>query len=1054
MLFYFCILNLLTLCYSNLLSKSPTTALGSSHAMEVHDVLKSYNVDLKSGLSTLTGEKCLEIYGKNALEEEPSKGIGALLMEHLNDRLVQLLLVVTIVSGVLAYQENDVHAYVEPLSIFAILVINSIVSTMQASSANESMRALQKMQPYNACVLRNGEWIDDFPAQLLVPGDIIQLRVGDRIPADCRICELLSTTLLVNEAPLTGESEQCLKDIDPVSIDSNIHERQCICFQGCTISGGSCIAMVISTGKGTEMGKISNGVQKAIINTYNTKTPLMLSLEKLGDQLSYAVISICGLMWMINIPRFQDAMFTSRKQGALHFAKAAIALGVAAIPEGLPAVITLCLSLSTFNMAKKNIFVRKLSSIETLGCTSVICTDKTGTLTANRMTVTNLLHFNNDDESSDFNFERYDISSSTIDLTKKSSDYENKSLRFMSLISSMCNDARIKTNQETFECIGDPTEGALLILSEKLWYYTSSSPLNYENPENNNNENYDKSKRFWQSSFNRIASLEFNRDRKSMSVLVKPKTEENSTDNLLSENMLLVKGAAEAIIDRSKYYLTPDGSKEIITPDIRQKLFDEVSNLQSKPLRVLGLAYHESDALKKYDLHDLESNEVRQNQYLSNSTTFVEIENDMILVGFCGIEDPVRAEVAPAITKCYEAGVRVIMITGDSKATAASIASRTGILSAEASNDKQQHVFTSKEFFSFSRVLQLDILKQGNKVFCRAEPTDKQLLIQMLNDLGHVVCMTGDGINDAPALQQANIGIAMGITGTEVAKGAADMVLADDNFATIVTAIEEGRTIYKNMQSFISFLLSTNIGEVFLVVLSNLLGLPEPLAPLHLLWVNLITDGPPAIALGFNPPDSAVMSENPRNPNEHLISITLARRYLITGIYVAIATTASYAWSFYDQGISFSLLRNWRQCVKHNNAILPEGTIINGDASTPTTILSELDNDSLLCQISGMTSHPQTFALTVLVCMELVKALSAVSLTQSLIAIPPWTNPHLIIGVFIPFLLHLLLLYCPMIRDTFSLSPLSLREWGMVGVFAFPILFLEEILKFIERRFV
>ena len=1044
MIFSFCILSLLTPCYGNLLNISPTTSFGSPHAMEVHDVLKSYSVDLKSGLSTLLGEKRLEIYGKNALEEEPSKGIRALLMEHLNDRLVQLLLIVTIISGVLAYQENDIHAYVEPLSIFAILVINSIVSTMQASSANESMRALQKMQPYNACVLRNGEWIDNFPAENLVPGDIIQLRVGDRIPADSRVCELLSTTLLVNEATLTGESEQCLKDIDPVSIDSNIHERECICFQGCTISGGSCVAMVISTGKATEMGKISNGVQQAVVNTYNTKTPLMLSLEKLGDQLSYSVIIICGIMWMINIPRFQDAIFTSRKQGALHFAKAAIALGVAAIPEGLPAVITLCLSLSTFNMAKKNIFVRKLSSIETLGCTSVICTDKTGTLTANRMTVSNLLLFNNDADSSDINFERYDISPSPlVDLKVNTSNYENKSLKFLSLISSLCNDARIKINRDKFECIGDPTEGALLLLSEKLWPHITSSSLLQGNQDLISENFSDNSRRFWQNSFDRIASLEFNRDRKSMSVLVKSSSGGESDGIISSGNMLLVKGAAESIIDRSKFYQTPDGSINIITSEMRLKLYDEVRNLQSKPSRVLGLAYQNSETLQKYDMHNLESTEVKKNRFLSNSSTFVEIESELILVGFCGIEDPVRDEVALAITKCDKAGVRVVMITGDSKATAASIASRTGILSTNAIDNKHEHVFTSKEFFSFPRAQQLNILKQGNKVFCRAEPTDKQLLIQMFHELGHIVCMTGDGVNDAPALQQANIGIAMGITGTEVAKGAADMVLADDNFATIVTAIEEGRTIYKNMQSFISFLLSTNIGEIFLVVSSNLMGLPEPLTPLHLLWVNLITDGPPAIALGFNPAEFAIMSENPRDPNKPLISLTLARRYLVTGLYVAFATIASFIWSFNDQGISFSILRNWRLCDKSH--VIPEVAVEN--SSNPTSSL--VDN---VCQISGMTAHPQTFALTVLVCIELMKALSAVSLTQSLIKIPPWTNPHLLAGVAIPFLLHLLLLYCPLICDAFSLSPLCLREWGMVGVFSLPILFLEEILKFMERN--
>jgi Ca2+-transporting ATPase len=450
-----------------------------------------------------------------------------------------------------------------------------------------------------------------------------------------------------------------------------------------------------------------------------------------------------------------------------------------------------------------------------------------------------------------------------------------------------------------------------------------------------------------------------------------------------------------------------------MTDSIRSQVNEKVREMAKRPLRCLALAYKEGETLDNELATACTVQQAASLPQLANSTAFIDLESDLVLVGICGIKDPARPEAAEAIQRCKEAGVRVMMMTGDSKDTAVAIARDVNILTSEEA-ESGSNAFTGQEFFSLPAHVQLELLHTGNMVFCRTEPQDKQRLISMLKKLNEIVAMTGDGVNDAPALQQADIGIAMGRTGTEVAKSAADMVLSDDNFVSIVNGVEEGRNIFANMQTFVCFLISCNIGEIATIFFATLLGLPEPLTALHLLWINLVTDGPPATALGFNPPDAGVMKKKPRPAGESIMSPWLLTRYIITGTYVGFATVGAFVWWFLDKGVSFHQLLKWGKCSETNADfdIFPEGVISTCE----------------LFQRAHLAT-PQSVSLSVLVTMEMLKALSAVSLNSSLLQLPPWKNPWLLLGVAVPFLLHIAVLYVRPFAQLFGLAPLSAKEW-------------------------
>ena len=596
-------------------------------------------------------------------------------------------------------------------------------------------------------------------------------------------------------------------------------------------------------------------------------------------------------------------------------------------------------------------------------------------------------------------------------------------------VSALCNDAKIvlkkDTELNTYERVGEPTEAALITLTEKL-------------NERNGIEDAMSCSQSLRDKWRRTATLEFSRDRKSMGVLCKP------VQSTRAGNRLLVKGAPNLLINRCTHVKLRNGKVVKLTGALRREVENKVSNLAGKPLRMLGLAIKETvfldRSLKQYngtEAFNRNKDELqKKHPLLDNPDKYSSIESGLTLVGLVGIKDPARPEVAESIIKCSNAGIRVIMITGDAKDTAVAIAKDVNIFPKDAKTVK---AFEGKEFFEKTKQEQLDLLRKDNLIFCRAEPSDKQELVVLLQSLGEIPAMTGDGVNDAPALQQSAIGIAMGITGTEVAKEASDMILADDDFSTIVNAVEEGRCIYANMQAFICFLISCNIGEIFTILIATLFGFPEPLTAMHLLWVNLVTDGPPATALGFNPPSPDVMTKHPRPVDEPIMSKWLLTRYFVTGLYVGLATVGVFVNYYITQGISLNDLSSWSKCGLWG--------VKSG--------LTKADCESLF-EGTGR-ALPQTLALTTLVCMEMIKALSAVSVDSSIFLVPPTKNKWLLLGVVAPIMMHLGVLYSekigvPSLGTSFGLVPLSIVDWITVFKFSFPILIVDEVLKAIGRQ--
>jgi len=1029
-------------------------------------------------------------YGPNALESSPGKSTWQLILEQFEDRLVQILLGVAILSGIFSYLELGDHpwyqSFVEPMVILAILIMNAAVGVWQSQSAQGSLEALQKMQPAVATVLRDGVWKAGMDAAQLVPGDILEIRVGDKIPADARLLSLLSSSMQVDEGSLTGESVTVSKfPGDEGLVDSNLalQDQRGMLYSGTMVTSGSGRAIVVQTGMTSQMGKIQQGVTQA--KEDQPKTPLAIKLDEFGNTLTVIIGFICLLVWVISIPKMDDPSFSSPWEGAIYFAKVSVALGVAAIPEGLPAVITLCLSLGTRRMAQRNVIVRKLPSVETLGCVSVICTDKTGTLTTNEMTVVSLVLMEQDESQGSSGLKEHFVEGTSYtpvgNVDGISSDGEVKDIPAgavadVAAVCALCNDAKIighdRTEvssgedgfddqerskrkkkstakvEKTFERVGEPTEAALCVLAEKLGgmsHYMDRGHIDEDGlhvnvpPSILANANVNE----WRIFHPRQATLEFNRDRKSMSVLCEYPRKTSKKDSRgpgysKHGNRLLVKGAPNLLINRCTHVKLRDGTVKKITGEMRRAIEAKTTELAKRPLRCLALAVKENQYLES-SLRGFESTsegDVAKHPLLSDPKRYKDVESGLTLVGIVGIKDPARPEVAESIKKCTEAGIRVMMITGDAKDTAVAIARDVNIFPPVQEGEVLK-AFEGREFFLKSDEEQLEILKSDNIVFCRAEPADKHKLIKMLQSLNEIPAMTGDGVNDAPALQQAAIGVAMGITGTEVAKEAADMILADDNFATIVVAVEEGRRIYSNMQAFICFLISCNIGEICAILFATIAGFPEPLTAMHLLWVNLVTDGPPATALGFNPAAPDLMLQKPRPSDEPIMTRWLLTRYCLTGLYVGLATVGIFVGHYLNQDISLGQLASWSQCGGNWS---PKG------GAEMCTALFEGSGRAL----------PQTLSLTTLVCMEMFKALSAVSVDNSLFRVGPLENPWLILGVSVPFLLHLAVLYSaklgfPGLGDAFGMVPLSIENWLSVLCWALPILVVEEILKAVGR---
>nr|XP_039253740.1 sarcoplasmic/endoplasmic reticulum calcium ATPase 1-like [Styela clava] len=979
------------------------------------EVVKHFGVSESLGLTLEQVKKNRKKYGPNELPAEEGKPLWQLVVEQFEDLLVRILLLAAVISFILAlFEEGDdtVTAFVEPFVILLILIANAIVGIWQERNAESAIEALKEYEPEIGKVIRNDKaTVQRILAKDIVPGDIVEVAVGDKVPADIRLTQIRSTTLRVDQAILTGESVSVIKHTDPVPDPRAVNQdKKNMLFSGTNIASGKAVGIVVGTGSNTEIGKIRDEMAE----TETEKTPLAQKIDEFGEQLSKIITIICIAVWAINIGHFNDPIHGgSWIKGAIYYFKIAVALAVAAIPEGLPAVITTCLALGTRRMAKKNSIVRSLPSVETLGCTSVICSDKTGTLTTNQMSACRMFVVDNVTGDDNIKFRQFSISGSTYEprgeVTENGKPVnagKSEACVEMATICALCNDSSLDYNEAkgVYEKVGEATETALTVLCEKLNVFnTDVSQLSKHDRANACNEEI---KKLTEKQF----TLEFSRDRKSMSVYCLPRESTGPK--------MYVKGAPEGMLERCSY-VRIGKDRQPMTPKLKDHILQLVAEYGTG-----------RDSLRCLALGTIDNPVNPKDMDLADSTKFIEYESGITFVGIVGMLDPPRVEVYDAIQQCKSAGIRVIVITGDNKATAEAICRRIGVF--EEHENTEGLSFTGREFDKLTTEQQRQACLDG-KLFARVEPAHKSKIVEYLQANGDVTAMTGDGVNDAPALKKAEIGIAMG-SGTAVAKTASDMVLADDNFSSIVAAVEEGRAIYNNMKQFIRYLISSNIGEVVCIFLAAALGVPEALIPVQLLWVNLVTDGLPATALSFNPPDLDIMTKKPRSTKDTLISGWLLFRYCVIGVYVGFATVAAASWWFMyaDNGPTVS----WWQLTHY------------------MTCSSDPENyEGIDCKIFE-DPHPMTMALSVLVTIELLNALNSVSENQSLLKMPPWQNMWLIGAIILSMVLHFIILYVDPLPMVFQICPLNWTEWSMVLYLSLPVILIDEALKYLARQYV
>lgn len=843
--------------------------------------MQNININTGKGILTrgLTEKEALEKlkkYGFNELTKKNKKSPAAIFIEQFKNLMTLVLIGACLISWFFGEKADSI-------TILAIIVLNSILGFIQEYKAERSIEALMELSAPGANVVRDGK-VSHINAKYVVPGDLVIIEAGDRIPSDGIVLE--SIGLMVDESLLTGESvpvEKSPKNSDWV-------------YMGTMATSGKAKVVTYSTGMNTEMGKIASMLQ----DIPDEFTPLQRRLAQLGKYIVAACLIICAVVSVTGILRGEDPynMFLT-----------GISLAVAAIPEGLPAIVTVALAIGVQRMYRRNALVRKLPAVETLGSTTVICSDKTGTLTQNKMTVKKVYV---DDK---FIEPQKDKFSST------------EALKFLFTASSVCSDAFYEEKMMSEpEASGDPTE--LAILKAAWTAGIKKSNLNKE--------------------YKRIHEIPFDSNRKRMTVIARRKN---------GESFVFVKGAVDVILDLCTKYYSSSGERSMTSMD-RRVILSANEKMASSALRVLGTAYKKFDGI------------------LDNSS----IEKNLTFIGMVGMIDPPRPEVARSVETCIMSGIRPIMITGDHKLTAAAIGKELGILTSE------NQILTGNELDKLSDK-QLEKASAITTVYARVSPKHKLRIVKALKSLGHTVAMTGDGVNDAPAIKEADIGIAMGITGTDVTKEASSMILMDDNFSTIVAAVEEGRIIYDNIRKFIRYLLSCNIGEVLTMFLASLLYLPTPLIPIQILWVNLVTDGLPAMALGVDPPDKDIMLRKPRGKKESIFSQGLGFKIIMRGIAIGFGTLSVFALMLY---LTYNDLKRARTC---------------------------------------------TFASLVL--SQLFFVFECRSEHRSLLRINPLTNIWLILAVLCSLGLLLMVIYVPFFQPIFNTVSLGWIEWIIVVSMSF-----------------
>jgi Ca2+-transporting ATPase len=812
------------------------------HAVSSGEVINQLDVSREDGLSAVQAADRLRTYGTNELLEAPPTSIWVKLYEQFANFVVILLLVAALISAVLG-------DWVEAAAIMTIVVLNAGLGVVQESRAEEALAALKKMASPDADVLRGGHR-QAIPAREVVPGDIVFLEAGNFVPADVRLLE--TANLRIDEAALTGESVAVSKNaFAELEEDASLGDRKTVAYTGTLVTYGRGVGVVVNTGMATEIGQIASLLQAV----EDEETPLQKRLDRFGRTLGWVTLVISAIV-------FVEGMLTGTEP--LEMFIIAVSLAIAAVPEGLPAVVTITLALGMQEMIARNALIRKLSSVETLGSATIICSDKTGTLTQNEMTVTSIAV---DGEFLDISGSGYSIEGDfyrdgeMVDLVK---DYPG--ILTALWIGALNNDAVLETDYDasgarTLRMVGDPTEGALLVAAAKAG--ALPTPLAQAYP--------------------RIEEIPFDSERKRMVTIHAIEMPEAGDISPFYDQkqkawyVVAQKGAPDVVLERCTHYQNRDDQAVHLDDEQRRRILAANDRMTSQALRVLGVAYR---VVEKLDYH--QSGDLNQN-----------IEQELIFVGLLGMIDPARPEVLPALQKARQAGIRTAMITGDYPNTAKAIAQEIGLL------QEGHQVLTGKELDEMS--------DQGLKeavlitdVFARVSPEHKVRIVEAFRANNEVVAMTGDGVNDAPSIKKADIGIAMGITGTDVAKETADMVLTDDNYASIVSAVEQGRVIYSNIRKFVYFLLSCNIAEIATIFLATMAGWRSPLTAIQLLWLNLITDGAPALALGLEKGDPDLMDQPPRDPDEPILN-----RFMLTGISIQTVAITGVTLAAYWIGLTY-----------------------------------------------------------------------------------------------------------------------------------------------------
>ncbi len=869
--------------------------------LDVEHVLRQLDVSPTQGLSSEEVQRRQLKYGLNAIPKKKQKTPLELFLQQFTQPLVVILLIATVITALL-------QEWVDSSVIFGVVFVNAVIGFIQESKALKAIEALAKSVASEATVIRDGEK-RRIPSVELTIGDVVLLQSGDKVPADLRLVQVRE--LQVDESSLTGESVPVIKQTDALAADTVLGDRSNMAYSSTLVTYGTGVGVVVAIGRNTEIGKINEMIAEADV----LETPLTQSIARFSKVLLYVILSLAALTFVVGLLRGEKwvDMFM-----------AAVALAVAAIPEGLPAAVTITLAIGVARMAKRNAIIRKLPAVETLGSTSVICSDKTGTLTQNQMTVQKIYAGS---KLYSVTGVGYEPSGQFMHSEQAVSATENQALKETLICGLLCNDSNLVSVDGQWKIEGDPTEGALIVSAQKAGF----------------------ARKTLLSHLPRVDTIPFESAYQYMATL--------HARQEMNDTVVYVKGSVERLLERAQSALSDTG--ETVTLDAK-RILQHADTLASQGLRVLAFAYKIFERSKTTLSHD-------------------DISEGLIFLGLQAMIDPPRPEAIEAVAACQSAGIRVKMITGDHELTALAIAQRLGIVSPQATMDS---VINGKTLTTLPDE-QLPEVVEKISVFARVAPEDKLRLVKALQKKGYIVAMTGDGVNDAPSLKQANIGIAMGIAGTDVAKETADMILTDDNFATIEAAVEEGRNVYDNLVKFITWTLPTNFGEGLVILASVVAGLTLPILPVQLLWINMTTAILLGLMLAFEPKEPGIMNRPPREPNEPILTTSLVVRIIIVG------------------------------------ALLCAGALLFFE---------------LALQNGRTDAEARTIAVNIFVLGELFYLLNCRSLRYSMFKIGLFSNPLIWLGVFGMLALQVLYTYLPFMNVAFQSAPLTLADWGISSV--------------------